>query len=52
MFLEVRETNQAAITLYQQAGFVVVGRRPGYYCDPAEAALQMQKLVVHVARGG
>lgn len=49
VFLEVRETNQAAIALYERAGFLVVGRRPGYYGDPAEAALQMQKLIVHVA---
>ncbi|MGO8718520.1 MAG: GNAT family N-acetyltransferase [Acidobacteriaceae bacterium] len=49
VFLEVRETNQAAIALYERAGFLVVGRRPGYYGDPEEAALQMRKLVVHVA---
>jgi ribosomal protein S18 acetylase RimI-like enzyme len=49
VFLEVRETNQAAIALYERAGFLVVGRRPDYYGGPVEAALQMQKLIVPVA---
>lgn len=30
-FLEVRPSNTAAIRLYTQAGFIEVGRRPGYY---------------------
>lgn len=34
MFLEVRPSNAAAIQLYREAGFDVVGRRPSYY--PAE----------------
>ena len=29
-FLEVAESNAAAIALYQSAGFAEVGRRPGY----------------------
>jgi len=36
--LEVRESNQAAIGLYESVGFERVGRRPGYYSD-GEAAL-------------
>ena len=31
MFLEVAETNTAAMALYGQAGFVPSGRRKGYY---------------------
>ena len=39
--LEVRASNQAAIQLYGRQGFVAVGRRPGYYSQPADDALQM-----------
>lgn len=31
LFLEVRASNEAAINLYQSAGFNCVGERPGYY---------------------
>jgi ribosomal-protein-alanine N-acetyltransferase len=31
LFLEVREDNSPARMLYSRAGFVEVGRRPGYY---------------------
>lgn len=37
--LEVRESNEPAIRLYEQAGFVVRGRRSGYYERPVEDAL-------------
>ncbi|MBE6690216.1 MAG: ribosomal-protein-alanine N-acetyltransferase [Ruminococcaceae bacterium] len=40
--LEVRESNAAAIALYEKFGFAVVGRRPHFYTEPAEAALVMQ----------
>lgn len=33
MFLEVRPSNRAALALYRQTGFHVIGRRPGYYPD-------------------
>jgi len=39
ILLEVRASNSAAITLYQQAGFELLGRRPGYYRNPSEDAL-------------
>ncbi|MES2220261.1 MAG: GNAT family N-acetyltransferase [Acidobacteriota bacterium] len=45
VFLEVRQSNRAAIELYERAGFLVVGNRPGYYRDPAEDGLQMQKAL-------
>ena len=36
--LEVRQSNRAAIALYQQLGFCQVGVRKGYYTDPVEDA--------------
>jgi ribosomal-protein-alanine N-acetyltransferase len=38
IFLEVRESNEAAIGLYRKGGFSPVGRRPNYYRQPQEAA--------------
>jgi ribosomal-protein-alanine acetyltransferase len=43
VFLEVRESNAAAIAFYLRQGFAKSGRRPGYYRDPAEAAIVMEK---------
>jgi ribosomal-protein-alanine N-acetyltransferase len=41
MFLEVRPSNRAGIALYERRGFVVIGRRPGYYsARPGTAAGQ------------
>jgi [ribosomal protein S18]-alanine N-acetyltransferase len=39
--LEVRVSNEAAIALYHQLGFVDHGVRPGYYSDNGEDALIM-----------
>jgi [ribosomal protein S18]-alanine N-acetyltransferase len=38
-FLEVRESNLFAIAFYRKFGFEQVGKRPGYYRGPDEAAL-------------
>lgn len=38
-FLEVRESNVAARSLYEKAGFVESGRRKEYYRDPREDAI-------------
>jgi ribosomal-protein-alanine N-acetyltransferase len=46
LFLEVRESNAAAIGLYQSHGFRAVGLRPRYYRNPPEDA-----LVLRVALG-
>ncbi len=35
LFLEVDEDNEPARKLYRRAGFHEVGRRPGYYPQPA-----------------
>ena len=48
--LEVRESNRAAIALYERARFSVVGNRPRYYRDPAEDGLQMRRSLVLAAR--
>lgn len=39
--LEVRAGNHAAQTLYAQIGFIVVGKRKGYYRDNGEDAVLM-----------
>jgi ribosomal-protein-alanine N-acetyltransferase len=39
VFLEVRESNQAARGLYQKLGFQETGRRKGYYVSPCEDAI-------------
>lgn len=36
IFLEVRESNQAARSLYGKLGFEEAGRRKGYYSNPLE----------------
>ncbi len=41
IFLEVRISNTAAITLYQHAGFRACGQRKNYYTEPEEDALLM-----------
>jgi ribosomal-protein-alanine N-acetyltransferase len=38
LFLEVDETNDAALKLYRRRGFVQVGRRPSYYQKGPRAA--------------
>jgi [ribosomal protein S18]-alanine N-acetyltransferase len=44
--LEVRAGSDGAIALYAGLGFVVVGRREGYYRDPGEDAVLMQLRLV------
>jgi [ribosomal protein S18]-alanine N-acetyltransferase len=45
LFLEVRESNQAARALYEKLGFAKIGRRPAYYRDPADAAVLMERIL-------
>lgn len=42
IFLEVRASNEGARRMYDDAGFLVVGTRPGYYTEPAEDAYVMR----------
>ncbi len=42
-FLEVRESNLAALSLYRSLGFLSVGRRKKYYKDPPEDALLLRR---------
>lgn len=55
-FLEVRESNHAAIALYLREGFAPVARRAGYYPPPAgvsrrEDALVMQRPLGRYSHG-
>ena len=43
IWLEVRESNQAARSLYQKLGFCVAGVRKNYYSDQGEDAVLMFK---------
>jgi ribosomal-protein-alanine N-acetyltransferase len=45
VFLEVRESNETGIAFYSKHGFAKTGRRPGYYRDPEEAAIVMEKKI-------
>jgi ribosomal-protein-alanine acetyltransferase len=42
IFLEVRESNQRAISLYRKLGFEVTGQRKDYYEEPVENAIVMR----------
>jgi ribosomal-protein-alanine N-acetyltransferase len=42
VFLEVRESNQAAQNLYKSLGFQAVAVRPGYYSAPAECGIVLK----------
>lgn len=42
-YLEVRESNTPALTLYTALGFSEVGRRRGYYTAPREDAILMAR---------
>ena len=42
VLLEVRNSNAAAIALYESAGFQTTGVRRGYYSDTGEDALEMR----------
>lgn len=43
LMLEVRISNESAISLYNKLGFEIVGKRPHYYHNPREDAYIMRK---------
>jgi len=43
VFLEVRESNAAGTAFYEKHGFSKTGRRVGYYRNPEEAAIRMER---------
>ena len=43
VFLEVRESNEGGMAFYEKHGFSKTGRRAGYYRDPQEAAIVMER---------
>lgn len=43
VYLEVRASNQGALALYEQSGFVRTGRRPNYYAQEKEDAVLMSR---------
>jgi [ribosomal protein S18]-alanine N-acetyltransferase len=45
IFLEVRESNQAARNLYARIGFTENARRPRYYRRPSEDALVLKRAI-------
>jgi ribosomal-protein-alanine N-acetyltransferase len=45
VFLEVRESNQSARTLYEKLGFIQSGRRKAYYQDSKEDAILYRRAL-------
>jgi [ribosomal protein S18]-alanine N-acetyltransferase len=45
LFLEVRESNEAAQQLYRSRGFSLIGRRRGYYRNPVEDARVLRRVL-------
>lgn len=45
IFLEVRESNAAAIALYEKCGFLRLSVRKNFYSSPRENAVVMQKIL-------
>ncbi len=45
LFLEVRESNERAVELYERYGFSRIGLRRAYYSDPVEDALIMKLII-------
>jgi ribosomal-protein-alanine N-acetyltransferase len=44
--LEVRASNSPALAFYRAQGFIETGRRSGYYADPAEDAVLLDRLLL------
>ena len=46
IFLEVRESNAPAISLYESCGFRQIGLRKNFYSSPREHAVIMEKILL------
>ena len=46
IFLDVRPSNEGAIALYKSRGFVEIGRRPRYFRNPVEEAVEMRASLI------
>lgn len=51
IYLEVRQSNAAAIAMYKKYGFKVLDRRKRYYKNPVEDALVMKLMLRRIACG-
>lgn len=49
VYLEVRRSNDAARTLYEEQGFLVIGERKGFYKNPKEDAVLMSLSLIREA---
>ncbi len=45
LLLEVRKSNEVAIRLYQNRQFTKLGERKGYYSNPTEDAIIMERML-------
>lgn len=43
VYLEARQSNAGALALYESCGFVVDGKRPGFYSNPKEDAVLLHR---------
>ena len=43
IYLEARQSNAGALALYSSCGFVVDGKRPGFYSNPTEDAVLLHR---------
>lgn len=46
IYLEARQSNAGALALYSSCGFVVDGKRPGFYSNPTEDAVLLHRELV------
>ena len=49
ILLEVRQSNKAAIRLYEKNGFQTIGLRKSYYTKPVEDAILMERFTRKMA---
>ena len=52
LYLEVRDSNTAARSLYRKNGFEAIGKRRNYYTRPREDAILMRKTLDGQPSGG